>query len=99
MLAVGIIEPVEESDWVSLMVVQEKKQKAEICICVDLWKHNVACDNDPLPTPFTSKVLENVRKKKCIPLQMGSLDTIRSRSRRRMEARQHLLRNGVAFSI
>jgi len=27
MLAVGIIELVEESDWVSPMVVQEKKQK------------------------------------------------------------------------
>lgn len=27
MLAVGIIEPIEEPDWVSPMVVQEKKQK------------------------------------------------------------------------
>jgi len=27
MLEVGIIEPIEESDWVSPMVVQEKKQK------------------------------------------------------------------------
>ena len=27
MLAAGIIEPVEESEWVSPMVVQEKKQK------------------------------------------------------------------------
>ena len=30
MLAVGIIEPVEESEWVSPMVVQEKKTKGEI---------------------------------------------------------------------
>ena len=30
MLIVGIIEPVEESEWVSPMVVQEKKTKGEI---------------------------------------------------------------------
>lgn len=30
MLEVGIIEPVKESDWVSPMLVQEKKQKGEI---------------------------------------------------------------------
>lgn len=35
MLTEGIIEPVEESEWVSPMVVQEKKQKDEIRICVD----------------------------------------------------------------
>ena len=38
MLAAGIIEPVEESEWVSPMVVQEKKTKGEIRICVDLRK-------------------------------------------------------------
>jgi hypothetical protein len=35
MLEVGIIEPVEESEWISPMVVQENKQ-GEIRICVDL---------------------------------------------------------------
>ena len=35
MLAAGIIEPVEESEWVSPMVVQENKTKGEIRICVD----------------------------------------------------------------
>jgi hypothetical protein len=35
MLEVGIIEPVEESEWISPMVVQEKKQGG-IRICVDL---------------------------------------------------------------
>jgi len=42
MLEAGIIEPVEESDWVSPMVVQEKKQKGEIRICVDLRNLNDA---------------------------------------------------------
>jgi len=60
MLAVGIIEPVEESDWVSIMVVQEKNQKDEIRICMDLRKLNNACVHDPFPTPFTDEVLDNV---------------------------------------
>jgi hypothetical protein len=37
MLEAGIIEPVEESEWISPMVVQEKKQGG-IRICVDLRK-------------------------------------------------------------
>jgi len=60
MLAVGIIEPVEESDWVSPMVVQDKKTKGEIRICVDLRKLNDASVHDPFPTPFSDEVLDNV---------------------------------------
>ena len=61
MLGVGIIEPVEESEWVSPMVVQEKKTKGEIRICVvDLGKLNDACLHDLFPTPFTDEVLDNV---------------------------------------
>jgi hypothetical protein len=59
MLEVGIIEPVEESKWMSPMVVQEKKQGG-IRICVDLRKLNDACLHDPFPTPFMDEVLENV---------------------------------------
>eukprot|EP00253_Pinus_taeda_P012460 PITA_12460 len=59
MLAPGIIEIVEESDWVSPMVIQEKKQKDEIRICIDLKKLNDACVHDPFPTPFTDEVLDN----------------------------------------
>ena len=60
MMDVGIIEPIEESNWVSRMVVQEKKQKGEIRICVDLRKLNDACVHDPFPTSFTDEVLDNV---------------------------------------
>jgi len=42
------------------MVVQDKKQKGEICICVDLRKLNDACVHDPFPTPFIDEVLEVV---------------------------------------
>ena len=42
------------------MVVQEKNQKGEIRICVNLRKLNDTCVHDPFPTPFTDQVLENV---------------------------------------
>jgi hypothetical protein len=59
LLEAGIIEPVEESKWISLMVVQYKKTR-EIRICIHLGKMNGACLHDPFPTPFTDEVLDNV---------------------------------------
>jgi hypothetical protein len=59
MLEARIIEPIEESKWISPMVVQEKK-KGGIRICVNLRKLNDAFQHDPFPTPFTDEVLENV---------------------------------------
>ena len=60
MLTIGIIESVEESEWVSPMVVQDKKTKGEIRICVELRKLSDASIHDPFPTPFTDGVLDNV---------------------------------------
>jgi hypothetical protein len=59
MLDAVIIEPVVESEWISPMVMQEKKIGG-IKICVDLRKLNYACLDDPFLTPFTYEVLENV---------------------------------------
>jgi hypothetical protein len=59
MLDTGIIEPVEESEWIIPMVVQDKKTGG-IRICVDLRKLNDTCLHDPFPTPFMDEVLENV---------------------------------------
>jgi hypothetical protein len=59
MLEVGIIEPVEEYEWIIPMVVQENKQGG-IRIYVDMRKLNDACLHYPFPTPFTHEVLENV---------------------------------------
>ena len=59
MLEVDVMELVEESEWISPMVVQDKKQLG-IRICIDLRKLNDACLHDPFPTPFTDEVLENV---------------------------------------
>lgn len=50
MLATGIIEPVKESDLVSPILVQEKKTKGEIRICIELKKLNDARVHDPFPT-------------------------------------------------
>ena len=50
----------EESDWVSSMVMQDKKYKDEIRICMDLRKLNDACVHDPFPTLLTDEVLDNV---------------------------------------
>ena len=60
MIAAEIIESMEESEWVSPMVVQEKKTQGEIGICVDLRKLHGACLHDPFPTPFIDEVLDNV---------------------------------------
>ena len=59
MLDVGIIDIVEESEWISPMVVQDKNTD-EIRICVDLQKLNDACMHDLFPAPFTDEVLEGV---------------------------------------
>jgi hypothetical protein len=59
MLEEGIIELVEESEWINPMVVQDKKS-GEIRISIDLRKLNDACLHDPFPTPFTNEFLDNV---------------------------------------
>eukprot|EP00253_Pinus_taeda_P003565 PITA_03565 len=71
MLEVGIIEPIEGSDSVSPMVVQEKKKKGVIRICIDLWKLNDACVHDPFPTPFIDEVLDNVGRKEAYSFTDG----------------------------
>jgi hypothetical protein len=59
MMEVGIIEPVEESEWISPMVVHNTKI-GDIRICADLRNLNDAYLHDPFPTPFTDEVLHNV---------------------------------------
>jgi hypothetical protein len=70
MLEVGIIELVVESEWISSMVVQNKKTGG-IRIFVYLRKLNDACLQDPFPTPFTNEVLENVGGKEAYSFTDG----------------------------
>jgi hypothetical protein len=60
MLEVDIIELVEESEWISPMVVHEKKKGRGIRICINLRNLNVAWLHDPFPTPFIDELLENI---------------------------------------
>ena len=60
MLDASIIESIEESEWISPIVVQDKKATGEVRICVDLRKLNDACLYDPFLTPFTDEILESV---------------------------------------
>ena len=60
MMEARIIEPVEESEWISPIVIQDKKDTGDVRICFDLRKLNDACLQDPFPTPFTNEVLDNV---------------------------------------
>ena len=60
MLDARIIEPIEESKWISPIVIQDKKKRGEVSICVDMRKMNDACLHNPFPTPFTDEVLESV---------------------------------------
>jgi hypothetical protein len=62
MLEADIIVPVKESEWISPMVVQDKKHGRGIRIYVDLRKLNDACLHNSFPTLFTDEVLENVRR-------------------------------------
>ena len=60
MLDAGIIEPIEESEWISPIVIQDKKEIVEFRIYVNLRKLNDAFLYDPFPTPFIDEVLESV---------------------------------------
>ena len=71
-LDAGIIESFEESEWISLMVVQDKKT-GEVQICIDLRKLNDMCMHDPFSTPFTDGVLEGVCGQKMYSFTDGFL--------------------------
>jgi hypothetical protein len=60
MLAAGLIFPVDEAEWISLIVIQSKKGIDDIRVCVDYKSLNSACVHDPFPTPFSDEVLNHV---------------------------------------
>ena len=97
MLEGGIIERVEESKWISPMVVQDKKI-GKVGICVDLRKLIDACVHDPFPTPFTDEVLEGVGGQEMYSFTYGFSCYHISGLQKRITTRQHSLLNGVVFS-
>ena len=99
MLITGIIEPMEESDWVSPMVVQEKKHKDEIGICVDLKILNVLVCMIHSQLCSRMKYWTMWEVKKHILSLMDSHGTTRSKSHQRIGARQPSRLGGVSFNI
>jgi hypothetical protein len=72
MLEAGVIILVEEFDWISLMVVQQKKM-GNLMIYVDLHGLNIACVHDPFSTPSTDGVLESVGGRDAYSFKNGFL--------------------------
>ena len=57
MLAVGIIYPIDQSEWESTMVVQPKKHDlTKLRICVDFRELNKVTLTDPFPTPYANEI-------------------------------------------
>jgi len=57
MLAARIIIPVDEAEWISLIVIQNKKVVDDIKVCVDYMSLNSPCLHDPFPTPLVMNSL------------------------------------------
>jgi hypothetical protein len=64
LLEVGFIYPVNNSEWVSPIVVVPKKvgadEKVKIWVCQDFRKLNSATKKDYFPLPFTDIILDHV---------------------------------------
>ena len=66
MLIVGIIYPIDQSQWASPMVVQPKKHDPKkLRVCVNYRRLNKATKIDPFPTPFADEILNEVAGHEC----------------------------------
>jgi len=60
MLSTWLIFLVDEVEWVSLIIIQDKKDIIEIRVCVDYRSLNNAYVHDPFSTLFSDEGLDNV---------------------------------------
>jgi hypothetical protein len=88
----------EESKWISPMVVKEKKQGG-IRICVDFRKLNDDLLHDPFPTPFIDEVLENVGRQESYSFTDGFSRIHQIRIAPKDRHRVHLQQNGDHICI
>jgi hypothetical protein len=58
MLIVGLIFPLDETEWISPIIIQNTKGIEDIRVCVDYISLNYACVHDPFPTLFSDEVLD-----------------------------------------
>ena len=97
MVDVRIIEPIEESEWISPMVVQDKKT-GDVKIYIGLIKLNNACLHDPFPTPFIYEVLEGVGGQEMYSFMDGCSGYHQIRIVKEDRDKTNLLLNGVVSS-
>lgn len=71
MLDAGIIFLVDEAEWISPIVIQNKKDVTEIRVFVDYRSLNNACVHDLFPTPFSDEILDNVAGNEAYSLTDG----------------------------
>ena len=66
MLAVGIIYPIDQSEWESMIVVQPKKHDlTKLRICDDFRELNKVTLSNPFPMPYANEILNEVGGHEC----------------------------------
>jgi len=60
MLQAGIIFLIDEAEWISPIVIQNRKDATKIKVCFDYRNLDNAQVCDPFLTPFSDEVLDNV---------------------------------------
>ena len=95
----GFIYPVEDSEWVSPVVVTPKKN-GKWRICVDYKPLNAATKRDHFPLPFQDEILNEVAGHKRYTVCTGDiLATSRSTLQRKIKRRPLSSRHGDALLI
>ena len=94
----GFIYLVEDSKWVSSVVVTPKKND-KWRMCVDYKPLNAATKWDHFPVPFQAKILNKIAGHERYTCVMVTLVTSRSALLRRTKRRLHLLHHGVVLLI
>jgi putative transposase len=86
MLVVGIIYPIDKSEWESLMVMQPKKHDPKkLRICVDFRGLNKLTVIDPFSMSFTDEIINEVMGHECYSFIDGfSPATIRYLSQKKI---------------
>lgn len=71
MSAAGLIFPVDDTEWISPIIIQDKKDSDNIRVCVDYHSLKNACFHDPFPTPFSDQVLDNIASQEAYSFTNG----------------------------
>jgi hypothetical protein len=99
MLAVGLIFPMDEAEWISPIVIQSKKGIDDIRVYVDYRSLNSSCVHDPFPTPFSDEVLDQVVGNEAYSFTNGFFIIIKLGLWKKIRRRLPLLLSGVPFLI